>query len=110
MNAIINPKSRGEAEEWCRKRQLTPVHREELKGGTLLVAERWDQADLGVRDAGGLCIPHWKVFMFLERGKLDWYGWFAADWNSRREDRIAKCIADAEQFIADNVKVGRYAA
>ena len=86
-----------------------PVHREQLKEGTVLVAERYDQADLGVRDSSGLCIPHFKVFLFLERGKLDWYAWFAAAWNSRREDRIAKALGDAKTWIADNVKVGRYA-
>lgn len=75
--------------------------------GTVRFAEGYHHAD-PEHTINGVIQPGWKTMWFMDRDGADYYGvlWFLPGDTQSARFMAAKTIA--EQFIQDNLQVGRY--
>jgi hypothetical protein len=98
-------------EQFCRNANCVVLPKQSTRYGNILLAERQKRTEEGA--------PYFETFWFLERDNVDMGRCVRNNVYEERngllrmttqDERIREAVADAEQFIQDNLDAGRYDA
>ena len=95
-------------EKVCRDEGVIPTAlKHSTEHGVMRFAEAYHHAN-PEHTISGVIVPGWRTLWVMDRDGSDYFGvlWFRA--GTIQQARFNTAKEDADQFIADNLEVGRY--